>query len=164
MSKCIHQNNILKDMLSKGSASACICTGCIEWITNTDIQNGYCKNTKVKTDLYPFHGLKDRAYKAVYTFLHTNQNGQCAVCRDIPEPPYTFVRGREYLFCIDHSHSTGKIRGLLCVGCNMRVALYESGKRKAAGDALKIQRYLLTAWDDSYINAIVAAAVWESEE
>jgi hypothetical protein len=36
-----------------------------------------------------------------------NQNGRCASCNDILKTP-----------CLDHNHTTGKIRGILCLGCN----------------------------------------------
>jgi hypothetical protein len=36
------------------------------------------------------------------------QNGLCAICnKDISDKPY-----------IDHSHDTGRVRGLLCLSCN----------------------------------------------
>jgi hypothetical protein len=38
------------------------------------------------------------------------QNGRCAICLEVPSE-----RG----FHVDHCHLTGKIRGLLCRGCNL---------------------------------------------
>lgn len=38
------------------------------------------------------------------------QNGKCAICGTLPEP------GR--LLCVDHRHSDGVVRGLLCDHCN----------------------------------------------
>lgn len=40
-----------------------------------------------------------------------NQDGKCAVCK-------TSNPGRHGTFNVDHCHVTGKIRGLLCDGCN----------------------------------------------
>ena len=39
-------------------------------------------------------------------FLHDQQEGQCAICK------------ANTLLVVDHSHTTGKVRGLLCRGCN----------------------------------------------
>jgi hypothetical protein len=50
-----------------------------------------------------FYGLTEEDVSA----LHIVQNGKCAICRALMDPPH-----------IDHDHSTGKVRGLLCAGCN----------------------------------------------
>ena len=52
------------------------------------------------------HGISLDEYKVMLA----NQGGLCAICRGTP-------RGKTY-FCVDHCHSTGKIRGLLCFNCN----------------------------------------------
>lgn len=45
--------------------------------------------------------------------LHRAQGGACAICRE-PE------RARRFL-SIDHCHKTGRVRGLLCVRCNLGI-------------------------------------------
>jgi hypothetical protein len=60
------------------------------------------------------------------------QDGKCAICKtDKPG-------GRYKVFMVDHCHETGKVRGLLCHICNVRLA--------AAGDNLenvmRLVRYL----------------------
>lgn len=63
-----------------------------------------------------------------YDELLTRQKGVCAVCA---RPP----RGRLPLH-VDHCHDTGRIRGLLCVGCNRAIGIlgdtYEGVARAAA--------------------------------
>jgi hypothetical protein len=44
--------------------------------------------------------------------LLVEQDGQCALCRT------TSPGGRWNSFHVDHCHDTGRIRGLLCHGCN----------------------------------------------
>ena len=46
-----------------------------------------------------------------------NQNGKCAICAT------TEHRGRGN-FYVDHDHSTGKIRGLLCNPCNIALGMF----------------------------------------
>lgn len=41
-----------------------------------------------------------------------DQNGCCAACK-------TDQPGNRYGWVIDHCHATGKVRGLLCHGCNL---------------------------------------------
>lgn len=57
------------------------------------------------------------------------QNGACAICGDKPT---------EKNFHVDHCHSTGRVRGLLCVGCNTALAWFE----KVHGRLDKVLSYL----------------------
>jgi hypothetical protein len=42
-----------------------------------------------------------------YVEMYNSQNGQCSICNDYyPQ------------LCMDHCHSTGRVRGLLCNPCN----------------------------------------------
>jgi hypothetical protein len=54
-----------------------------------------------------------------YNQMLTEQNNQCAVCNT------TDPGGKHGKFMVDHCHSTGKVRGLLCKRCN--IALGEVG-------------------------------------
>jgi hypothetical protein len=45
-----------------------------------------------------------------FNALAVAQNGRCAICLEVPS-------GRG--FHVDHCHQTGRIRGLLCRGCNL---------------------------------------------
>jgi hypothetical protein len=46
--------------------------------------------------------------------LFEKQDGKCAICLS----PSERAGGRWNILCVDHDHATGKIRGLLCDGCN----------------------------------------------
>jgi hypothetical protein len=49
-----------------------------------------------------------------FNTMWENQGGKCAICEQPMSP-----RGRMPLAAtVDHNHETGKIRGLLCRGCN----------------------------------------------
>jgi hypothetical protein len=43
------------------------------------------------------------------------QDGKCAICRCAPSARY---KGRLKNLAVDHDHVTGRIRALLCNGCN----------------------------------------------
>ena len=52
------------------------------------------------------HGLT----KIEYDQMLEQQCGGCAICKQVP--------GKRRL-CVDHCHTSGKIRGLLCIPCNI---------------------------------------------
>lgn len=54
-----------------------------------------------------------------YEDLLENQNFRCAIC-GVPE-----TEVRNSLLNVDHSHSTGQVRGLLCQSCNMALGQFQ---------------------------------------
>lgn len=51
-----------------------------------------------------------------WLIIWENQSGRCAICREI------FIKPSDA--CIDHSHKTGKVRGLLCRKCNAGIGFF----------------------------------------
>ena len=49
-----------------------------------------------------------------YNRMFDEQNGKCAICKSAE-----IKRKNAKRFCIDHCHSTGKVRALLCHDCNV---------------------------------------------
>ncbi len=61
--------------------------------------------------------------QSTYNALLERQGGVCAICGITPKPP-----GRiRHALCVDHCHSTGAVRGLLCHGCNKDVSVVDRG-------------------------------------
>jgi hypothetical protein len=67
-----------------------------------------------KSKLKMTYGITVDQYDAL---LH-RQDGKCAICA-AKKPG-----GRTKMFFIDHCHSTGKVRGLLCMRCNTGLGLF----------------------------------------
>jgi hypothetical protein len=76
--------------------------------------------------------------KADYEAMLAAQGGLCAICGSPPVTstytgnrqgtPYTATRT---LLHVDHCHSTGRVRGLLCPRCNMGLGWHEKHPDKA---------------------------------
>ena len=102
----------------------------------------YAKN-KDKIKSYPSqlkHASKDAHLRRTYGIqieeynrLLTEQDGVCAVCQKTETTKHQ--NGKTTSLCVDHCHSTGRVRGLLCRNCNGGIGkLQESAEllRKAA--------------------------------
>src|SRR5258705_11429755 len=53
--------------------------------------------------------------------MFQKQKGLCAICKN---PQSESIKS----LAVDHCHKTGKVRGLLCNGCNLSVGNYENNK------------------------------------
>jgi hypothetical protein len=69
--------------------------------------------------LLDFYGITLEKYLEMYAL----QKGICAVCK-LAFPKY----GSNGL-CVDHDHSTGHVRGLLCIKCNTSLSWYETNAK-----------------------------------
>lgn len=118
---------------------------------SADNKHGYCKkchseyNTKwvanrvdnrkdVELRIKRTYGINLTEYDSMYT----KQNGLCAICKN----PESIKTGRRSInrLAIDHCHTTGKIRGLLCQRCNTGLGRLEKYIDRA-------KQYLLGIYD-----------------
>ena len=79
-------------------------------------KKSYAKNpeTAWEWNLRKRYGVDRELFEEM---LHA-QNAKCAIC----EKPFSEQKRRP---SVDHDHQTGKIRALLCHGCNLKVAVLE---------------------------------------
>jgi hypothetical protein len=73
-----------------------------------------------------------------YDAMLEAQGGLCAVCRR-PEVEPDRWSGKVKSLAVDHCHDTGKVRGLLCSGCNTSLGKmkHDTGLLQAAINYLK---------------------------
>ena len=123
--KCSHCKQILpienfwkNKRIADGYAVTCIQCRKDDYYNNG--RKEYFKNYKRK---HPFkrRGSKLwRKYKLTleqYDEMFEQQNGKCAICSEVS-------LGVKRL-CVDHNHKTGKVRGLLCNRCNIKLGIVE---------------------------------------
>ncbi len=59
-----------------------------------------------------------------YFDMLESQGGGCAICLSkTPSDRHYSRRGKQEMFHVDHCHSTGRVRGLLCHLCNRALGL-----------------------------------------
>ena len=75
-----------------------------------------CSDCKQIADLKKIYGLG----REDYIELLTKQHGVCAICAN---PESLTLHGQKKRLSVDHNHTTGKIRGLLCHNCNTALGL-----------------------------------------
>lgn len=79
-----------------------------------------------------YYGLSETEYWALFNA----QNGVCAICEK------KGTGRRKFPLDVDHCHENGKVRGLLCVGCNTRLHALENVEWRSIAE-----RYLASRKD-----------------
>lgn len=79
-----------------------------------------------------------------YVNMVEAQNGQCLICHTTDPAKGGRKSGRgggmKY-FCVDHNHTTGKVRGLLCYSCNRIVGMIEESPEWCSRAAAYIESH-----------------------
>lgn len=68
-----------------------------------------------------------------YERILAEQRGGCAICHS--ETP-----GRGQVFCVDHCHVSGQVRGLLCLRCNTAIGMLQDSPRIAEAATWYLKR------------------------
>lgn len=71
-----------------------------------------------------------------YDQMFEEQNGVCAICGRIND------NGRR--LCVDHNHTTGQVRALLCTNCNTAIGLLNEDKQRISSVIDYLDKYNLT--------------------
>lgn len=89
------------------------------YVGGADYRASYLPQTNLMvTDDWPSTGTlaKYRMSLATFKAMYVMQDGRCAICDTFKEP---------LSLCVDHNHVTGKVRGLLCNGCNTGLGFFK---------------------------------------
>ena len=99
------------------------CKHCTNEFTPVAPSELYCSDEckdYVFTDLYlqRTYSISLTDYKTMYD----TQEGLCAICRT---EGFTMANHHKMKLAVDHCHTTGKVRGLLCHNCNRALGLFK---------------------------------------
>lgn len=96
------------------------CKGCNKEHKRRVPQQKYCsKNCRQNYSYFiRVYGItKDEVQK-----IADKQGGVCAICNT---EGFTMATYHKNKLCVDHCHTTGKVRGLLCHNCNRALGLLQ---------------------------------------
>jgi len=96
-----------------------------------------CDKLRRKSEVKRLYGLSDADY---YSMIE-QQNNKCYICGQSP---------KKNALAVDHDHQTGKIRKLLCSGCNHHVGIIEKGEDYL----ISLVRYLAEHESEMAINLL----------
>ena len=82
-------------------------------------RKAYYKSHKSDVDYFSYENHLRWQYGISHkelTSMLVSQDNKCAICREeFTDTP-----------CVDHNHNIGAIRGLLCRGCNTKIAIFDN--------------------------------------
>jgi hypothetical protein len=79
------------------------------------------KYDQYKADLWRFYKLTLEDYN----LMVEKQKGCCKICGK----HVSSLKGKKTRLCVDHCHTTGKVRGLLCEPCNTLLGMAKDDTR-----------------------------------
>lgn len=92
------------------------------------------KAIKRKADLKKAYGITPEQYDA----MNRSQGGACAICKNLPNAN----GGDKGRLHVDHCHTTGKVRGLLCNNCNNGLGRFRDSSELLTSAAAYIEAHL----------------------
>lgn len=132
---CKRCNKEFEEFITKKGKNSTKCHRCLEDKNrqNTErhhrIMREYYSEHKQKYKEMRFKNALKRKYGITpdeYQQMWNLQDGKCEICK------IQFIRSSEWgkpkktQACVDHNHITGKVRSLLCRGCNLKLEIIDN--------------------------------------
>lgn len=105
------------------------CRSCASCNRESMQKRGYSPKKNKAASLMKLYGITLDDYDVMLK----SQNGVCAVCHS------SCKTGRS--LAVDHCHSTGAVRGLLCANCNRAIGLFQEDRSRMTAAIAYIDRH-----------------------
>ena len=86
--------------------------------------------------LKKFYSITPEEYK----LLEDKQEGKCAICGE-KETSKHRISGKTTKLAVDHNHTTGKIRDLLCRSCNIGIGSFKDSWELMESASIYLKRW-----------------------
>lgn len=116
----------------RSNCKVCQATDARKWFHNNKERN---RDNKFRHKLQETYGMTVEDYYV----LHDQQNGVCAICGN-EEASKHGKTGTTFRLAVDHCHTTGKVRGLLCQNCNRAIGLLGDNANRLRTAASYLER------------------------
>ena len=113
--ECGTRKVVRPDRVFVGETKSCGCLRKTSGPGNVKYIHGGDSDAVYKVAIMKRYGLKPEEYDAMVEA----HNNRCAICDSPPSQ-----KKRKKRLNVDHSHETGKVRGLLCDKCNQAIGLF----------------------------------------
>jgi hypothetical protein len=132
---CGESKVVAYSAMARGNTKSCGCQQYPKGQLSANWKHGLSKTKEYDLNLHMKrnYGISMDDYNAMLEA----QDGKCAICSCSP-PNHHKKR-----LNIDHCHSTGKVRGLLCDACNRAIGLLKDSPELMANAIKYIQQYSL---------------------
>lgn len=101
--------------LYKSTCKACAAARMRKWAKDNSERH---TKTRHEWNLKNLYGVSAEWYQQKLK----EQDGKCGICRKEQETRHG-VNGTPFRLAVDHCHTTGRVRGLLCNDCNRAIGL-----------------------------------------
>ena len=123
--------------LKSGLLSACkSCIAAKAKLYRTNHPSAERRIVNRKSMLKTAYGMTLEQYQQMWNA----QKGVCAICGE-PEAKPTYPNATPQILSVDHNHTTGKIRGLLCRSCNLGLGMFKKDAARIKGVLAYLELY-----------------------
>ncbi len=137
----IAYNNGRKPTTQNEWRTCVVCERAFQPKQKRGVGRSYCSDTCRGKARYRHRKFgTSQKYYADYDVLFKKQDGKCAIC-GAPETIKDGRNGKCKKLALDHCHSSGKLRGLLCTGCNTGLGCFADDRHRLRAAITYLEKF-----------------------
>jgi hypothetical protein len=97
--------------------------------------NQHARKSSYRYNLKKYYGIDE----SIFTGMYNKQGGLCAICKHPVRNPFVSLNGGKQ--AVDHCHTSGKVREILCYTCNVGLGSFQDSPELLRDAAKYIERH-----------------------